>query len=326
MLERVNLNARERISIALVESDAQLRISLRAVLHGAGFRSIVDFGSLERLKEYFDQEMPDLIIIDVHTPGGDACELVRNIRFSHKGGNPFLSVIMTLWQGKVDKLEKMINAGADHIVLKPLSPQTLIARIEALIERRKPFVATSCYIGPDRRKESRGEGAVPIFDVPNTLKEKALAKILDPSELQREIDRTMVSINGEMIHRLAFQLAFQAESLAYVISQEPAKTAETLNDYKVALLELMRRLDPKKEDQTNKTVKSLYGIHGRIEASSPNPDDVALLRKMSSAINIGLKNAETGDALMRQVREALEKAKRAQAKSAAGPLAFRAAI
>jgi DNA-binding response OmpR family regulator len=325
MFELIPADARSSIRIMLVEPDTQLRNSLRQALMGANFRNIQDYGTIEKMKEDFDREAPDLLFIDVHTPGGDACNLVRDVRFNRGGNNPFMSIVLTVWQTKIEDIEKLVNTGADHIILKPLAPQMMFKRIEALIERRKPFVATSGYIGPDRRRGPRDGTEVPHFHVPNTLKLKAASRKVDTSQLQKAIDLTLGRMNDEMVVRLAFQLAFQAERLAPMAEKASREAPFALKDLKWALMEFLRRIDEKENAQIVKLSKTLYEVSDRIGASLPNPaeaKDIALLRKLAQAINIGLKSAQTPEDLAHQVNAAIEKSeRRRKAKAEAAAIA-----
>ncbi|MBF0168900.1 MAG: response regulator transcription factor [Alphaproteobacteria bacterium] len=310
MLETIAPTARSLIRIVLVEPDTQLRNSLRQALMGAGFRNVHDFSSIDKMKDGLEIDPPDLLFIDVHAPGGDACELVRSLRFNLQRSNPFMSVILTVWQGKIDDIEKLVNTGADHIILKPVAPQVIFKRIEALIERRKPFVATSGYIGPDRRRGAREGADVPTFQVPNTLKLKAANRKLDTRQLQKAIDEALGQMNGEMVIRLAFQLAFQAERLAPLAEQGSREAPFALKDLKQALMEFLRRIDERDNEQIVKLARTLDDVADRIGNALPAPPqgmDIELLRKLAQAINLGLKSAISPDELARQVNAAIDK-------------------
>jgi len=310
MLELIAPNARVSIRIMLVEPDTQLRNNLRQALMGAEFRNVHDYGSIEKMKDIFECDPPDLLLIDAHTPGGDACELIRGVRFNQSGNNPFMSILLTVWQSQIDDIEKLVNSGADHIVLKPVAPMMIFKRIEALIERRKPFVATSSYIGPDRRRDSREGSDIPQFHVPNTLKLKAANRKLDTGSLQKAIDRALSSMNDEMVVRLAFQLSFQAERLAPLAETGSREAPFALKDLKWALMEFLRRIDDNSNRQIVKLAKTLDDVSNRIGRSLPNaPEgkDIELLRKLAQAINLGLKSDVSPEDLARQVNAAIEK-------------------
>ncbi|CAA6604133.1 putative Response regulator consisting of a CheY-like receiver domain [Rhodospirillaceae bacterium LM-1] len=328
MFELIPPDARSSIRIMLVEPDVQLRNNLRQALMGANFRNVMDYGTIEKMKPDFDREAPDLLFIDAHTPGGDACELVRNVRFNKGGNNPFMSIVLTVWQTKIEDIEKLVNTGADHIILKPVSPQVMFKRIEALIERRKPFVATSGYIGPDRRRGPRDGTEVPHFHVPNTLKLKAAKRKVDTGQLQKAVDLALGRMNEEMVVRLAFQLAFQAERLAPLAESASKEAPFALKDLKWALMEFMHRIDEENNAQIVRLANTLAETADRIGLAFPGvPEDkeIELLRKLAQAINIGLRSAATPDELASQVNAAIEKSeKRNKAKKEAAAIARQA--
>ena len=58
-------------------------------------------------------------------------------------------------------------------------------RIDVLITNRKPLVVTSGYFVPDYRKRGRSEDFsddIPLFHVPNTLRDKAAFYPVDITE------------------------------------------------------------------------------------------------------------------------------------------------
>lgn len=83
-----------------------------------------------------------------------------------------MPVIVTTWEADQDLVEKVADCGADALLVKPFAPKQLIERIEFLANRRKKFVVTSGYVGPDRRKDQTRESPIPLIDVPNTLRAK----------------------------------------------------------------------------------------------------------------------------------------------------------
>ena len=70
------------------------------------------------------------------------------------GYNPFIVIIVTAWEKSTGLINRVVNSGADDLLLRPFSTALLGQRIEAHIERRKGFVITTDYVGPDRRKDA----------------------------------------------------------------------------------------------------------------------------------------------------------------------------
>lgn len=69
---------------------------------------------------------------------------------------------------------------------------------------------TSDYIVPDRRRdESRdGAGGIPLIDVPNTLKTKAMGERVNVADLKAAVGEVMHEINDQRLVRYAYQINF----------------------------------------------------------------------------------------------------------------------
>jgi DNA-binding response OmpR family regulator len=296
MFEKIDATSRQNIKIALVDPDQQLRSNIRQSLFYNGFKNIEEYGDIKKFRENLDKFVPDLLMIDFHTPEGNACDLVRSLRYNESGQNPFLSVIITVWQNRVESLDNIINSGADFIILKPMAPQAVFERMEALIDRRKPFICTSAYLGPDRRKDPRAGEDIPTFDVPNTLKIKSTGKNVDLSVIQKAIDQTMGQINEEMINRQAFQMVFQMQRFTTLIKNGEREAQFALKDLKRALVEMMRRIDSESHQQTVDLCLNLNTTLDTIAAAYPkvNARDLELVKTLTLGIYVGLKNTEGG--------------------------------
>ncbi|MBF0129709.1 MAG: response regulator transcription factor [Alphaproteobacteria bacterium] len=319
MMLPIDQQARQSVRILLVETDPLVREGLRASLSQEGFRSLVSLSSLDHVRDGFDNMDVDLLVMDVNARGGDACELVRKLRYSRTARNPFISVILTVLETNTGDVEKLLNSGADHIVVKPISPKALFDRIAALIARRRPFVATSTYIGPDRRSGSRndeGTQEIPVFTVPNTLKLKAEKKNIDPEELQRVISAALDTIDGEMLDKLAFQIVFQERRTKELLAAGKGYFS-AIADFRTALNNFRQYVDPARHagvlDLAEKLDIKLLSIEKA--PRSVTPRDLELTEKLSLAIYMAFKGDEGTDALASKISSALETfAKKEQSK------------
>ena len=121
--------------ILVVDDDNALREMVGIVLESEGFS--VSFhdagaGALER----FNEEAPDLVLLDVMLPGKTGIEVCREIRAV--SGTP---IIMLTAKTESDDVVLGLEAGADDYVTKPFSPKELVARIKAVLRRRSPQLA-----------------------------------------------------------------------------------------------------------------------------------------------------------------------------------------
>ena len=187
------------------------RHATRASLHTLGFRNAEFPSTLEILEKMLKARSPDLLLFEVSGAETEVCQFVQSIRQGTIGQNPFVVIIATTWRRDGDIVKQIINSGADDLLARPFSTALLAERIRAQIERRKGFVVTADYIGPDRRRDPVLRGAE-CFDVPNSLKVKTSAGV-SSDEMERRISGAVIagkeSLNLEKIRRTSFQLCVQ---------------------------------------------------------------------------------------------------------------------
>src|SRR3546814_312460 len=156
------------------------RVLYRQALMAAGYHDLREFDSVKGFADLITVARPDLVFMDLAMPEGDAVALVSDLRHGRLGVNPYLPIILTSWESDMQLVRRVVDAGADDLLVKPLSTRIILDRIETVALHRKPFVVTSDYIGPDRRKAvARRDSNVPLIEVPNPLREKMLGRPID---------------------------------------------------------------------------------------------------------------------------------------------------
>lgn len=201
----------------------------RQALASAGYSQLREFDSLNGFADLLAVAQPDMIFMDVAMPGGDVPALVADLRHSRLGVNPYLPVVLTTWDTGQSLVRKIIDAGADDLLVKPISTRALLERIEIVGLHRKPFVVTSDYIGPDRRKEeARRDSSVPLIDVPNPIRAKLTGEPLDARELQQAIRATNEQVNRQRLRAAAFRIAFVTQQIVPLYQSELAPDDGTL--------------------------------------------------------------------------------------------------
>lgn len=75
---------------------------------------------------------PDLVVLDLLLPGIDGLEICRRLQ---RDGGPYV-LILTARAEEVDKVVGL-SVGADDYLTKPFSPRELVARVKAILRRRR---------------------------------------------------------------------------------------------------------------------------------------------------------------------------------------------
>jgi DNA-binding response OmpR family regulator len=186
------------------------RAATRAALHALGFRRVETASSIENFAEAIRRKPPDLAFCEVQGADGDVCRMIQELRQGAGAVNPFIVIIVTAWQKSASLVTRVVNSGADDLLLRPFSTAQLGQRIETHIERRKGFVVTSDYVGPDRRKDTSRPSNVELFEPPNSLKMKTKERLTADhisARLDAELRAARELLNNEKIRRDAFQIS-----------------------------------------------------------------------------------------------------------------------
>lgn len=209
----MNFDRRRDVNIIVGDPNRGMRALYRTALRSEGFEAVHGFETLEGFAKLLKQVQPDLIFMNVAMPGGDAIALTQAIRHGQIGNNPFVPIILATWEPEHSTVRRIIDAGADDLLVKPLSTQAITDRIQALAERRKPFVVTADYIGPDRRSGKRSDNDGPLLVVPNGLRAKLEGLPTDGEDFRKDIARMQEQINTLRLKASAFRIAFVAAQL-----------------------------------------------------------------------------------------------------------------
>lgn len=186
------------------------RNSTRAVLYTLGFRNIETCPTVENFAEIIKRRPPDLALCEVQGAEAELCDMIQFLRQGAGGHpNPFLVIIVTAWERSNALVQRVLNSGADDLLLRPYSTTILGQRIDAHVERRKHFVITHDYVGPDRRSDPNRTSNTEFFLPPNSLKMKAkdgLSLHDVQVRLNMELANARETLNMEKLRRDAFQI------------------------------------------------------------------------------------------------------------------------
>jgi two-component system phosphate regulon response regulator PhoB len=135
MLDAGSLRDPMMARVLVIEDDRAIQELLALTLSGAGYE-VVQAKTAEEGLEHIRGELPDLLLIDWMLPKMSGLALARLLRADRRTRS--LPIIMvTARDQEPDKLAGL-EEGADDYLAKPFSPKELVARIKALLRRRKP--------------------------------------------------------------------------------------------------------------------------------------------------------------------------------------------
>lgn len=175
--------------ILILEDDANIAELERDYLEANGFAVEIASDGTQGLKKALMEDF-SLILLDVMLPGQDGFNVCRQVR-EHKN-TPILMV--SARREDIDKI-RGLGIGADDYIVKPFSPNELVARVKAHIARYERL----------------------------TCSERSGGKVLCSAGLEIQLEAHRVFVDGKEViltNREFELLAFLAENADVVFSKE----------------------------------------------------------------------------------------------------------
>ena len=114
----------------IIEDDDNNMVLITRLLGKAGYQTIQATNGSQGFEMALSQR-PDFIILDIQLPDIDGTEVLRRIRNSEIT-RTIPVIAMTSYAMAGDR-ERLLNAGCDEYIEKPIDPQRAIAQIKRAI-------------------------------------------------------------------------------------------------------------------------------------------------------------------------------------------------
>ncbi len=130
-VQNINSKQSEEIpwKVLVVDDEAAIRRIVTFRLQETGYQVLAATNGVEAL-ETFNQNLPDLVIIDLMLPEMGGFELTEQIR-----KKSYVPIIILSAANDEPSIVKGLEYGADDFVKKPFSPMELEIRIKGLLKR-----------------------------------------------------------------------------------------------------------------------------------------------------------------------------------------------
>jgi DNA-binding response OmpR family regulator len=125
--------------VLIVEDDHDIAALIAHYLEKAGFAGEIVSDGGRALAAARDTP-PDLIILDLMLPGLNGLEICRALRADNRTAS--LPIVMLTARGEESERILGLDSGADDYVVKPFSPNELMARVRALLRRTAAPLST----------------------------------------------------------------------------------------------------------------------------------------------------------------------------------------
>jgi len=212
------------VKMLLAIENPNVRKGLLNTLQQEGFSRFEQAASYEAFLSVLAAEAFDVVVAATEISGEFIPPRIAQLRQGIFGRHPLPIVVELLVDSDADYIRKVIDSGPDDLLQLPVSPGQLLNRLPVLAEKRKPFIVTSDYVGPDRRQTPRPGVATSLIEVPNPLamklEQQSDAAVLEVMTAAGDRLRQM------RIARFAFELQWLLRAIRQLFQSEERDAAK----------------------------------------------------------------------------------------------------
>ncbi|MFO7881317.1 MAG: response regulator [Kosmotogaceae bacterium] len=113
--------------ILIVEDNENNMYLMKFILERSGYEVIGARNAMDGIKMAIEI-VPDMVIMDIQLPGIDGLEATKRIKSTEKGKN--IPVVAVTSYAMTGDRERVLSAGCDGYIVKPINPETFVAEVE----------------------------------------------------------------------------------------------------------------------------------------------------------------------------------------------------
>ena len=120
------MSGNHAIRVILVDDHAVVRSALRLLLEGEpGIEVVAEAGDAESAVRYAKGHRPDVLILDIHMPGGSGLAAIPGIREE----SPDTRIVMLTMQAETSAAREALQAGVHGYILKEAASEELVKAV-----------------------------------------------------------------------------------------------------------------------------------------------------------------------------------------------------
>jgi len=133
-------------TLLIVDDEQDIIELIKYNLENEGY-SILTAQTGEQAIQIARHSQPDLMVLDLMLPGIDGLEVTKYLKQNEHTQN--IPIVMLTAKGEESDIVTGLELGANDYISKPFSPKVLVARIRAILRRRRKNLTDT----PDRIKQ-----------------------------------------------------------------------------------------------------------------------------------------------------------------------------
>jgi two-component system, chemotaxis family, chemotaxis protein CheY len=154
-MKNSTVNLRD-LAILVADPNSYLRRVIHGILRGFGANKVMEVEHSLGLFQALSNQKIDILLCDTRVPPHGGLKLIRTIRRNADNENRTVPIMLLSSDTSEATIKNARDAGANMVVAKPISPNSLYDRLGWIAFNPRPFIDTATYFGPDRRFKIEG--------------------------------------------------------------------------------------------------------------------------------------------------------------------------
>ena len=150
----------ESLAALVVDGHSQSGQLLRAILRTLGMSRVDVAAGAEAALKAMREESYNIVLCDMDEMGDESLAFSKSLRRDSRTRFPAVPVIIISGALQRRQVELMRDCGANGVLVRPMSVETVARKLRAVLFAPKAFVSSTAFVGPDRR----GSGERAPFD------------------------------------------------------------------------------------------------------------------------------------------------------------------
>lgn len=121
------------VRVLYVEDAFDQALLVKAFFNALPGYSVVHSQDGDHALQLVENEEWDLLVTDLNLPGADGFTVIRRMRARH----PDVPILVTTGYTQAQYEEQALRAGADQVMIKPLTHNDFVSRVQSMIERAR---------------------------------------------------------------------------------------------------------------------------------------------------------------------------------------------
>jgi two-component system chemotaxis response regulator CheY len=144
----------ELLRILVVDDNHHMRVLLTEILRAIGVRHVYEVADGTEALLAMRRQPMDMVITDLAMAPMDGIDFVRLLRNAADSPNTLCPVLMVSGHSSSRRVAEARDAGVNEFLAKPVTARGVLERVVEMIDHPRPYVRSSDYFGPERRRRN----------------------------------------------------------------------------------------------------------------------------------------------------------------------------